>query len=264
MRFDERVLKLTGPPFTTRPAIWRESLCVLLVVAALLGGGCSREPKKAAANAPVPKIRAVLVTIRTTMQPSNRVFNHVIIIANGKARSGDEVDVWHLYEPQRGRVITIDEIAKTHRVTTFEALMAARRKAETAGATQTLPQARLARAGQSRIQFGTEVRQWLISAGEYRRELWIGTHPQIPARLFSSIYATRLSESNTAGVNSQVDRQLAALEGFPMNDRAELPFGTSKMIVERTVTKIEQKDVPQSWLEVPKGSRDITPAAPRR
>ncbi len=254
MRFDERVLKLTDSPFTRPLSVWHSSLVVLLTAALL--AGCRQAPKERDPDAVVPKIRATLVTIRTTTQPSNKVFNHVLIIANGKARSGDEVDVWHLYEPQQGRVITIDEIGKTHRVHTVAALTAARRKSEEAGSTQTLLQARIADAGQSRVHFGIQVRQWLITAGDYRRELWIGTHPQIPARLYATIYGTRLSESNTAGINSLVDRQLTALDGFPMIDRAEMPIGTSTMIVERTVTKIEQKDVPRSWLEVPKGSRN--------
>ncbi len=249
------MLKPNLPSFAVPRTPSRPALALLLVVIVLFAG-CKREPKKGAAGAPVPQMRATLVTIRTTLKPSNKVFNHVLIIAGGKARSGDEVDVWHLYEPQLGRVTTIDEISKTHRVTALTALTAARKKSEAAGLTQTLPQARLAATGQSRVLLGTQLKQWSISAGTYRRELWIGNNPQIPARLFATIYATRLAESNTAGVNSQIDRQLITLEGFPMIDHAELPFGKSTMTVDRTVIKIEQKDVPRSWLEVPKGSRN--------
>ena len=46
-----------------------------------------------------------------------------------------------------------------------------------------------------------------------------------------------------------------------MLDHAELTYGNKKMIVERSVTAIEQKDVPQSWLIIGRDYKDVTKPA---
>jgi hypothetical protein len=260
VRFDGTVVKNSVHHFAM-PRLSRASFVVLLTVLAAVG--CEQKAKKIV-TPEGPKVKATVVTIRTVLQPSNKAFNHSLIIVNGIARSGDEVDVWHLYDPKRARVTTVDEVAKTHRVDPVTALVAARVKQEAAGNVASLSTAKLVTTDDSIVHLGAQTRRWLLTAGAYKRDLWFGTHPAIPAGLFSAIYATRLAESTAAGVSAAVDRQLMAVNEFPFIDRSELPYGKSTMTVERTVTKIEEKEVPQAWLEIPKGSRDVTPQPARK
>lgn len=210
----------------------------------------------------VPQVAATVVTIRTATGAGNKTYNHSLFISDGVARSGDEVDVWHLYDPAKNRVTTVDEIAGTHRVFALQELVAVRRRTAAARANRPGVKAEWSAGEGSMVTHGVQTRQSLITAGAYRRELWFGTHPQIPARLHPLMYLTRLAESDEAGVSPRVDDVLLNLPGYPMIDRAELPYGNKKMTVERSVVRIEQKQVPRSWFELPKKSRDITPAPP--
>ena len=62
-----------------------------------------------------PRIRATVVTIQTTLQPQNKTYTHSVVIANGRARSSDDVDSWRLFDLQKKQVTFVDEIAKTVR-----------------------------------------------------------------------------------------------------------------------------------------------------
>ena len=48
-------------------------------------------------------------------------------------------------------------------------------------------------------------------------------------------------------------------EGLALSRRAK-----NKLIVDRTVTSIGPKDVPQSMIAIPKGYRDLTPKAGKK
>ena len=58
--------------------------------------------------------------------------------------------------------------------------------------------------------------------------------------------------SPLAGVTLPADAALMAVQGFPLADHAELPYGNARLVVDRSVVKIEQRDVPETWLTVPK------------
>ena len=223
----------------------RKGLILFLVAAA-----CHPAPPPSPSNNG-PKIRATVVTIQTTLQPQNKTFTHSIVIANGLARSSDEADSWRLFDLQKKQVTFVDDIAKTSRDVPIAALIAQRRKELAQPLPVPLPRATLTATGAKRALLGVEAAEHLIRLGGYQRQLWIAKHPALPADLFAMMEASAPNASPLAGVGRDVDEALMQVQGFPMLDHAEVAFGNKKMVVERSVVKIEQKDVPASWLRLP-------------
>ena len=56
----------------------------------------------------------------------------------------------------------------------------------------------------------------------------------------------------------EVDAALFDIKGFPLAEHAELPYDNEKMVLDRTVVKVEQKNLPLSFLRVGAGYRDVT------
>ncbi len=197
------------------------------------------EPTKAPLKTPTirePQISATVVTIQTTLQPQSRTYTHAIVIANGHARSGDEVDRWRLIDFDQQRVTFVDDIDKTYYTEPIDG------KAIRQSSDEARPQ--IISTGAKRIVQGVETTQLVMRLGGYQRELWIGNSASIPPNLFGMINAT--------------DEALSKIRGFPFVDHAELPYGNTKMVVDRTVVKIEQRDVPRSWLNVGADYKEIT------
>jgi hypothetical protein len=228
---------------------------ILLLVAA----ACRPAPPTPSSNG--PQIRATVVTIQTTLQPQNKTFTHSIVIANGLARSSDEADSWRLFDLQKKQVTFVDDIAKTSRDVPLDALLAQRRKELAQPLPVPLPRATLVATGAKRALLGVEAAEHLIRLGGYQRRLWIAKHPALPADLFAMMEASAPNTSPLAGVGRDVDEALMNVQGFPLLDHAEMVFGNKKMIVERSVVKIEQKDVPASWLETKAPAASPRPAS---
>jgi len=203
-----------------------------------------------------PRIRATVVTIQTTLQPQNKTFTHSIVIADGRARSSDEADSWRLFDLQKKQVTFVDGIARTSRDLPLAALLAARKKELAQPLPMPLPRATLVVTGAKRVLLGVEAFEHLIRLGGYQRQLWIAKHPSLPDDLFAMMEASSLRSSPLAGVSRDIDLALMSVQGFPLLDHAEVAFGKKKMVVERSVVKIEQKDVPASWLSVIPSRKD--------
>ena len=210
---------------------------IAIAAAAAICVACNPGPSQTAPNDQVPKIRATVVTIRTTLQPQNRTFTHTLVLANGHARSGDEVDAWRFFDLRNKQVIFVDDLAKTARKVPLAALIEERRK-ELAKAPL---HPEFAATGAKRVLQGVTAAEHLVRAGGYERRLWIAKHPSIPDELFAMMQASASTPSEA----------LLQVQGFPLVDHAELPYGNKKMVVERSVVSIEQKDVPEWWLAVP-------------
>ncbi|MDQ6803294.1 MAG: hypothetical protein M3041_21035 [Acidobacteriota bacterium] len=178
-----------------------------------------------------PQMAATVITVQTSLQPQRRIFRHSIVIANGHARSSDEIDRWRLFDLEQNRVTYVNDVEKTYYSVPFKA-------SDGAQFTTT---------GAKRPILGVEAAQYVIRLGGFQRELWIGAPPQIPPKLFGMI-----------------DADFAKLPGFPMLDHAELPYGKTKMILDRSVLKIEQRLVPQSSLNIPADYKEITAPGARR
>ena len=195
-------------------------------------------PQRAISGSLEPTVPATVITIQTVLQPQNRMLKHSIFIANGRARSDDELDRWRLFDLENNRVVYVDDLARTYftaPVNGAPALAGDRLKPV------------LQQTGAKRVFMGVEATQFLTRVGAYQRELWIGSPASIPQELFGMMNA-----------------EFETVRGFPLFDHAELPYGKSKLVVDRSVVKIEQKNVPLSLLNVRSDYKDITaPAASR-
>ena len=50
---------------------------------------------------------------------------------------------------------------------------------------------------------------------------------------------------------------LFELRGFPLAEHAELPYLDRKLAVDRSVLKVETKNVPKAFLAIPPGYREL-------
>lgn len=232
----------------------------LLILLAVCIAACKPAPKPAAtkSGAAGPQIAATVVSIRATAEPGNKVTTHELLIANGRARSTREQDVWRLFDTKAGTVTTVDDIEKTIRVDQLQALLQRRRATLAAAIPAHYPRATLTR-GQRKPILGANAQQTVIKVGTYQRELWIADHPSIPDELFAMMLASDAPSTPLAPIVRRVDEELLRVRGFPLADRAELPYGDAKMVSERTVTGIAPRQVPEAMLAVPRGYRDLTP-----
>jgi hypothetical protein len=188
-----------------------------LILVLLAFAACKAEVKRAAVSA-VPQVRATVITIETKIQPDNRTFTHSIVIAGDKARSLDEVDRWRLFDLKAKTVTVVDEIAKSYRIET------------------STPDKKIDATKETRPLQGMNATLWTARKGGYVHQLWIANHPAIPPQLYSMM----------SGVNTQ---------GFPLAEHAELPYLDKKLVVDKTVTRIESKDVPASLFAIPAYTR---------
>jgi hypothetical protein len=224
-------------------------------------GACNQPPGRAPQpKSNEPKTRAAVVTIQTTIQPANKTFSHTIVIADNKARSSDEADQWRLFDFAQQRVTFVDDIARTYRNESFANVIAARRAVLARPVPDGLPHAQFAVTGAQKTLQGLPAKQSLIRLGAYQRELWIASHPLIPRGLFAMLQASEPASSPLAGVMRPADEALIEIQGFPLADHAELPYENKKLIVDNTVVKIEQRDVPASMLGVSNKYKQVKPA----
>jgi hypothetical protein len=211
-------------------------------------------------------MRATVVTIRTTTQPSNRSTTHALVIGDAVARTTEEAGVWRLYDFRRDRITFVDDAEKTYRTVPLSSLIEDRRELLARELHPEMARATFTNGGGERSIAGVATKQSLIRLGRYQRELWLGTHPRIPSNIFAMMVAANHPESHVAPVVRDLDEALLAIRGFPFEDKAELPYGKEgKIVVERVVQSVEQRDVPRSLLVIPDSYKEITiPAARRR
>lgn len=220
---------------------------LLLALAILFA--CNKPPAApAVVKKTEPTVRATVVTIQTTIQPANKTYSHEIVIANHRARSTDEVDQWRLFDFAQKQVTYVDDIAHTVRVQSFADAIASRRAAVARPVPDGMPRAQFAVTNAQKTLQGVATKQSVIRLGAYQRELWIGSHPLIPRGLFAMLQASEPASSPLAGITRAADEALLEVQGFPLVDHAELPYENKKLIVDNTVVRIEQRDVPLGLL----------------
>jgi hypothetical protein len=241
--------------------VGRKWLAALIVVLT----ACNRPPVKPARPAAnEPKIRAIVVTIQTTMPPSPKTWTHTIVIANDRARSSDEVDEWRLFDFKEESVTFIDDLSKTYRKVSFADVEAAHRAFLAQPLPEGMPHAQFIVGNAQKTLQGVIAKQSTIRIGGYQRDLWIASHPLIPQGLFAIMQASEPASSPLAGVMRQADEALIEVEGFPMSDHAELAYEKRKLVVDNEVVKIEQSEVAASCLKVDRAYRDVTAARPTK
>ena len=236
----------------------RPLLGPLLVAAMLLLAACQpRQARRAVRGEPA--IEATVITIQTTIQPQNRTFTHALVIGEDKARSGDEVDRWRLFDFKNGNVTFVDEITKTYRTESVPSLLAAARTAASQPLPAGLPSVTVTRTGVLRMMQGAEAMQIVMRAGTYAREVWVARHPSIPPQLFSMMLASAPPSSKLSAMTRSANDALLASDGFPLADHSEIAYDDKKLTVDHNVVRIERKNVPQSWLTISAEYRDVTP-----
>lgn len=234
---------------------------VLLLLLAISVACKPAEKQPAAKPGAGPQFTATVLSVRTTVEPGNTVTNHEIVIANGRARSTGEQDVWRLFDTKANTVTTVDDVEKTYRTEQLPSLLNRRRAALAAAIPPHYPRATLTR-GERKPFLGASAQQHVITIGGYRRELWIADHPQIPDELFAMMIAGDAPSSPLAPIMRRVDEELLRVRGFPLADRAEVAFGDRKHVIERTVTGIASRAVPEALLTIPRDYEDKTPKPP--
>lgn len=221
---------------------------------------CSPRTKPRPAATPGgPQVRATVLTIVTVLQPGSRSFTHTLVIAGNRARSSDELDHRRLFDLGKGEVTFVDDVARTYRTESLQSLLADRRAADTQPLPDTIPRAQFTVTNTTRALQGVTARESVVKLGAYQRHLWIGSHPLIPQGLFAMMEASRPVTTPIEGAMSAVDEALLEVSGFPLAEHAELPYGKQKLELDRTVSRIEQRNVAASWLNVRAGYRDVTP-----
>lgn len=200
----------------------------------------------------------MVLTIQTTLQPQNKTFQHSIVIGAGRARSEDEVDRWRLFDLDRGQVTFVDDSRRTYETRSVSEAIAERREAAKAPLPEGVPRAEVVSTGAKRVINGIEATQLVIRIGGYQRELWIGSPQSVPPNLFATWFATRPLDPKYEPMMRDADEALMTMRGFPMLDHAELPYGSSKLIVDRNVIRIERRNVQPSLLNVSRTYRAIT------
>lgn len=236
----------------------RERVTGLLLLAFIACKPAAPPAQPAAAAG--PRTRATVVTIQTTIQPGNKTSSHTLVIAGGRARSGDELDSWRLFDLANGRVTFVNDVDKTFRTVPVAQLEKQLRGALGQALPDGMPRAQIAATKVTRPIQGVAAAQSVVKLGGYTRELWIGQHPLIPPRLYAMMLASERPSSPLVPVMKSVDDALLQVNGFPLAEHSEFVFGKKKMVVDREVTSIEQKDVPAGFLNVQGDYRDLTPA----
>jgi hypothetical protein len=213
-----------------------------------------------------PQIRATVLTIQTALPHAGRTLAHEIVIADGRARSMNELDRWRLIDFRKNTVTFVDEIAKTYRTESIAAVVQHRREADIGRPPDHAPRVEIVPTGATKTLLGVIARQFIVTVGPqaatgtetYRHELWVGEPPSVPPNLYAVLKTSDEVVSPFAPMMRGVDEAIIALRGFPLAEHAELPYGNSKMVIDRVVARIVQKDVPQKWLNVPNGYTAIT------
>ena len=225
----------------------RRSLVFLLVLACT---SCKQPASKStAAPAAGPQVRATVVAIRTTIQPDNKTYTHNLVIGDGRARDTGELDQWRLYDMRAKTVTFIDDIAKTTRTESLDSLLKKRRDALAEELPGHYPRAHVKKDGK-------ELR---IDVGNYRRDLKFAEQRAIPDDLFAMMQASDSPSSPLAPMMRAAHEELTRVRGFPERDHSELPIGDKKLVIDRAVAGIAERNVPQVLLRVPPGYRDVTP-----
>jgi hypothetical protein len=237
-------------------------LCLLLLITICIACKPAPTPSRTKQAAAGPQVRATLVTIKTTMQPENRTHMRTIVVAGDRVRDTGEQDNWRLFDMKAKTVTFVDDAARTIRTEPLQAILTRRRAAIAAALPAHYPRVRLVKPGTKKMLQGIPAEATVIESGGYRRELWIGEHPAIPQGLFAMMVASESTTSPLAPMMRDVEEALLAARGFPLADRAEVAVGNEKVIVDRAVVSIADRQVADAMVAPPKNYRDLTPKPP--
>jgi hypothetical protein len=199
-----------------------------------------------------------VLIIRTSI-PGERSFLYLIGVADGKVRLGSESDQWRLIDVTNRTVTFVDETARTYRTATGTALVQQNRAALRGQLPPWVPPARFEPLRRTRSFGGFPAAGYRVTMGGYERELWL-SYRSIIAPEFLELYLASepLSEPYGAAMREVFD-ELLLLQGFPVHERSAMPVGEKAMVIERTLLRVVDREVPAIWFEIPGGFRNLTP-----
>lgn len=223
--------------------------------------GCKRVERKAAALRE-PQVPATVYTIRTYLPKENRSTVHQLVVAGERARFTNEIDRWRLFDLKQRTVTFVDDVAKTFRTSTFDDLVAKKRAALRPQPDADSPRAALSAPGSTARIAGVDAKQYVVTVGGYRRELWISDNRSLPRDLFPLMIASEPPRGSHAAIMHDAFEAMLPLRGFLVAEHSKLDAGESTLEMDRRLEKIEQKNVAESLVTIPRDYRDVTPRAP--
>ncbi|HUO83707.1 MAG TPA: hypothetical protein VM534_01210 [Thermoanaerobaculia bacterium] len=206
---------------------------------------------------------ALVLTIRTTIAGDDRNTTHRLLVHEDRVRATNELDRWRLFDFRQRTVTTVDDIARTWRVTSFDTLMAKRRALVSASRPQ-LPAAEIRPLPGPREIAGISASGYEIRLGGYRRELWLSSDPLIHPDFFPVMVAAEAADPDGAAVMREVDPVLRRLRGFPLLDRSEMRIDNELLTIERRLIRRGKTDVPLRWFAIPSGYVEETSRTARQ
>ena len=229
----------------------RRALLVLLICI------CCKPAPKPARTAAGPVVRATVVTIRTTVLPEKRTYDTSLVIFRDRVRNTGDRDAWRLYDTKAKSVTFVDDVQKTARTEPLASIVKRRQETMSGDLPAHFPRVRFTRSGEKKTIQGATAERAVIEAGAYKRELWLAEHRSIPRDLFAMMTATETPSTPLAPMTRDIDAALLATHAFPLVDHAEVEYGKTKMVIDRAVISIAQRDVPESLIVIPKDYRVV-------
>jgi hypothetical protein len=210
-------------------------------------------------RATVPRVRATTLVIHTNLLPERRALLHLVIWGEGKARLGNELDRWRLFDLQNNTVTFVDDIERTYQTETLASLLRKKRRLLRENLPESIPVAEFENTPHQQQFDSFHALLSTARLGGYQRSLWMSTDVPVPEQLFSLIAASDTLSTPYAPAMAQVVEGMLKLKGFPVIDRSDVTYGDQTHVVEKRLLRVEERMVPASWLQVPADYKDLTP-----
>lgn len=223
-----------------------------LIAAVVLIFGCRPgSDDQRTSTSSVPTLKGRVISILWTQTGSENAIRHEVLSAGGLVRSTDEVDRWRLLDTRESKVIFVDDIARIRREMTLEELRERKQRLAEGPIPSWFPPPVIQKTGQTRRILEYETDQYVIQAGNYRRELWISRVPLMGTNYMALRFGSDEPGGPFPAALARVHLQLMNLEGFPLLDTITTPAGKTSWGVTKAAEAVQQTDIPRARLEVP-------------
>ncbi len=211
-----------------------------------------------ASGAPVRKVEATRLLIRTTALPQKKSFMQSVLISGGKVRFGDEQDRYRLLDLEKKSVTVVDGVARIFSTEPFAEIRAAKLRLSKGPIPPGIEPATLTKLGNRK--FGERSASGVrLAMGTWKREIWLSRELPVDPSFFALQTASEPMSETFGGVMREATPALLELEGFPIHDEAEMKAGKTRYFIQRKLEKVEKLQLPASLFEVPASYRDASP-----
>lgn len=207
-----------------------------------------------------PRVQAKVLSIRTNMSGKPHGFRHLIVHANHRVRIGNEVGSWRLFDLTARTVTTVDEVTRTYRTDSLSTIVRKHRQVLATPIPDLIKPAAVEILPEPTSWNSIPIQRYRIRLGGYRRELWMSTTPILPEPFWVLYLATEPLEGPYAGILQKANGLLLQSTGFPVVDRSDMEYDGKMLVIEKVLEKVDHRAVPASWLEIPRGYQNLSPA----